>query len=884
MRVRPTETERRRLLAVRDYASIRPGRHPGLASTARVLAHVLDVPICVVGLIDDERVRVAARVGVEVDELPVEWARRLVETGEVVTVVDAADVPPFGPAVGRVRAWAAAPLRTETGAVVGVVLAADREPRAFSANHVAVLRAIANLLMTELEVSKRRHDRPLQNVIEAVERHFEALLRDASDTVAVLDADGDVVYCSPALLRLLGYDDDPALSASRLIHPDDVPLVVGQVTVALVRPGVTGPVEFRVAHADGLYHNFEAVFSNNFENPAVGGVVVYLRDTTERHRATALLEGEARALQLMAGSAPVSAVLESVIDLLEGLGPAGGRAVVRQYEPDRRTLTIAAAPNLPDTFVSAIREWPLDARRTPFTEAALTQAPVLAADLAASDAYDPGYRKAAVAHRLGALWVHPILARRSGRLLGTLGLYLAEPRPLSVEHEHLLETAAALVGLAFERVRAAAEDALAGDLMPRPEVIRRLDAVLDRAAGNAGKVAVLLLDLDRFKEVNEGLGQEGADRVLPVVSSRLSQVVRPHDLVARVAGDEFVVVCEGLVGELEAVGVAERINAALREPVRIEHHELRLTASIGIAMTHGAGDHAEALLRDADFALYHAKQRGRARFELFNENRRREAVARRQLESELERAIEGGELRVWLQPEIEIPSGRLMGFEALVRWEHPERGLLGPGAFIPQAERSGLIDRLGEWVLEEACRVGRLLRDDAGSDQARPVVSVNLSARQLSDPLLCDRVQAALSAGGLEPGDLCLELTESALMEDADLSLYALRSLKGLGVQLAIDDFGTGYSSLAYLRRFPIDSVKIDKSFVTGLGTRPEESAIVDAVLGLTRALGLSAIAEGVEEAHQHDELVRLGCMAAQGFLFSPPRPAAEVVQRHAQA
>jgi diguanylate cyclase (GGDEF)-like protein/PAS domain S-box-containing protein len=872
------EAERRRLVAVADYAGLAPGQ-AGLASAAQIVAHFLDVPVCAVGLIDGGRIRVVAGVGITDDELPAGWGLTplLLAGDEVLVVPDTSAERAFVQhAVLPVGAWAAAPLQTTDGAVIGAIFVADRKPRAFNANQVAVLDGMGRLLMTELEVRRQRHHNGSATVLKDVERHFESLLRDASDTVAVLDADGTVSYCSPGLQRLLGYDEtEPALSVSRLVHPDDMPLIVGSITVALVRSGVTGPVEFRLADGSGNWRTMEAVFSNNFDDPTVAGVVLYLRDITNRHRRSSLLSAEARVLEHIARAAPLEKVLNAVVALVELHAP-GARAVVRALDARQRTLSIAAAPNLPQTFVDAVRDWRLDMDNA--CSAVRSKPPVVISDVAAADDVAPAFRNAMLGHRLKAAWAMPVVSSVTGRMLGSVGVFLAETRAPDEEDVHLLRVAAGLVGLAFERLGEAVEvdEWAATGVVPRTELVRRLDAALARSTEAGGKVAVLLLDLDRFKEVNEGFGHEGGDMVLPLVTRRLADVVRPTDLVARVAGDEFVVVCEGLVGELEAVGVAERINIALREPVAIQRSEVRLTASIGIAMTHGVGDHAEALLRDADAALYQAKQRGRARFELFNESRRREAKDRRELEGELERALDTGELRVWFQPEMELPSGRLLGFEALVRWQHPERGLLSPAEFIPQAERSGLIDRLGAWVLDEACRFARKWQDARDGSQSF-MVAVNLSVRQLTDPLLAERVGEALADSGLPADELCLEITESALMDDADLSLGALRALKALGVRLAIDDFGTGYSSLAYLRRFPIDSVKIDRTFVSGLGSRVEDGAIVSAVLDLTRALGLSAIAEGVEKTGQRDELVRLGCGAAQGYLFSPPRPADEV-------
>ena len=787
------DTERRRRAAVAEYGPADPDNHAGISAASRLVAHFLDVPMAGVGLLRPCEIELCGCVGVDRHRVPRRWAAfdRLVELPDtgVVVLSDTADDPAFNHGPLHVASFAAAALRTPDGDVIGGVFAADQTPRHFTPTQLAILEGAAGLVMAEL-AARRQYVTP-----DPATRQFEWLLRDSSDSVAVLDHDGGIVWASPALQHELGYDLGVLAYASQLVHVEDLPLVVGAVAVAMARPGITGPIEFRMAHENGTWRTMEAVFSNCFDTPTVGGVAVYLRDVTDRSRHADILAAEARVLTGIARRYPLADVLRSIIDLVHGNIP-GAEVVV--------------------------------------------------------DVSAPG---------------HLIVKQRDGRSHSDI-------------EQRLIATASSLVALAFERQQSAPARGtrlISGTVVPRTELVTRVESVLVKAAVHREKVAVLLLDLDRFKEVNEGLGHDVGDRVLPLVATRLQEVVRPHDVVVRVAGDEFAVVCEGLVGELEAVGVAERINIALREPFRVGRHEVRVTASIGIALTHGEDDYAEALLRDADAALYNAKQRGRARFEVFNESRRREARARRELDGELERALEEGELRVWLQPEIELATGRLIGFEALVRWEHPQRGLLAPGEFIPQAERSGLIDRVGGWVLDEACRYGRQWRD-AHLGNGSFVVAVNLSARQLAAPDLPARVSTALAESGLEPHELCLELTESALMDDADASLTALRALKRLGVRLAIDDFGTGYSSLAYLRRFPIDAVKIDRSFVSGLGSRSEDAAIVTAVLSLTRALGLAAIAEGVEHLHQRDELVRLGCPTAQGFLFSPPRPAEEML------
>jgi diguanylate cyclase (GGDEF)-like protein len=417
-------------------------------------------------------------------------------------------------------------------------------------------------------------------------------------------------------------------------------------------------------------------------------------------------------------------------------------------------------------------------------------------------------------------------------------------------------------------VHQAFHDTLTG-LPNRALFLDRLGHALARSARRPASTAVLFLDLDRFKWVNDSLGHAAGDSLLVAAAERLRQVVRDEDTVARFGGDEFAVLCEDLSDETEAVTVAQRIIAAVASPIALGERHLALTASIGIALASGPGADPDVLLRDADSAMYRAKERGRDRIELFDDDMRARAMARVETESALRRALEVGELRVHFQPVVDLAGEVVVGVEALVRWQHPERGLVPPLEFIPVAEETGLIVPLGAHVLSEAChtiaRWNRRHRD-------RPAlsVSVNLSARQLSSPGLRDVVAATLAESGLPPELLCLEITESVLMEDADASREQLQALKEIGVTLSVDDFGTGYSSLLYLKRFPVDVLKIDRSFVSGLGTSTEDSAIVAGVVQLARALGLQSVAEGVEDPEQVRRLGGLGCDLAQGFYWSP--------------
>jgi diguanylate cyclase (GGDEF)-like protein len=401
----------------------------------------------------------------------------------------------------------------------------------------------------------------------------------------------------------------------------------------------------------------------------------------------------------------------------------------------------------------------------------------------------------------------------------------------------------------------------------------RLEQALERSARRGKFAAVLFLDLDRFKLVNDNLGHDHGDQLLVQVAERLRSCLRRVDTIARIGGDEFTVLLEDVGTPPDAALVAERIIEAFRASFRIENQEIFVGTSIGIALGgKDQGTTAQGLLRNADIAMYRAKANGRACFEVFKSSMRETVKGRLKMETELRRALDRGELRLHYQPQVDLRSARIVGLEALVRWEHPERGLVPPGSFIPIAEETGLILPIGRWVLETACRQASVWRADAeiGLDL---VMAVNLSPRQFRHPRLVQDVGQVLAESGLDASGLEVEITEGTAMGDADATVKTLEHLKAIGIRLAIDDFGTGYSSLGYLKRFPIDVLKVDRSFVSGLPANRGDAAIVRAVVGLTRALGLKAVAEGVETPEQLAELRGLGCDQGQGYLFGRPTP-----------
>src|SRR4051794_1222565 len=422
--------------------------------------------------------------------------------------------------------------------------------------------------------------------------------------------------------------------------------------------------------------------------------------------------------------------------------------------------------------------------------------------------------------------------------------------------------------------RQALHDSLTG-LPNRTLFHDRLAQALARASRGHGRVAVLYIDLDEFKLINDVYGHGAGDEVLRAAANLLESATRTGDIVARLGGDEFGVVCEPIPDAAEALATAQRLAAALDVPFGLRGHEITITTSIGIALSDDGVTDADQLLQDADIALYRAKEAGRDRVILFDDHLRAHSLRRIHLEEALRGALGAGELSLAYQPEVEIASGRLVGFEALLRWDHPILGSVPPDEFVPVAERSDLIHQIGKWVLDQAAQeaaVWQRLHPEMALK-----VSVNLSAKQLADARIIDNVREALATSELSPDRLCLEITESAVMDDARASAAMLHELKALGVELSIDDFGTGYSSLAYLKRFPVDFLKVDRTFVAGLGRDADDVVIVASVVELGRSLGVGVVAEGVETEEQLAQLRSIGCAQGQGYLWSHPLPSRKV-------
>jgi diguanylate cyclase (GGDEF)-like protein len=469
--------------------------------------------------------------------------------------------------------------------------------------------------------------------------------------------------------------------------------------------------------------------------------------------------------------------------------------------------------------------------------------------------------------------------REHGAVVGSLlvGTHV-EDRGYSEPEREILLAFAEHASLALNDARTVSDaihqalhDSLTG-LPNRSLLLDRLEQALARSRRSGNPVVLMFCDLDDFKTVNDSLGHAAGDELLIAAGKRLADCIRPGDTAARFGGDEFVLLFEGLE-RAELTGPAERVLTAMQKPFAIRGRDVVIGASVGIAT---GCDGAEEMLRNADLALYRAKAAGKGRFELFEPGMHAAMVERLELEGELRLALRRGELRLAYQPIVRLLDGAIAGVEALVRWQHPRRGLLAPASFIPIAEDSRLVVPLGRWVLENACRQAAAWSRDA-DDGRGPGVSVNLSGVELAEPGLCAQVASVLAETGLEPAQLTLELTETALVQDVELAISRLDELKSLGVRLAIDDFGTGYASLQHVRSFPIDMIKIAKPFIDEVARGSEHSAVARAIVDLGSSFRLQVVAEGIEAVAQRERLVALGCDLGQGFLFSRPVPAAEM-------
>jgi diguanylate cyclase (GGDEF)-like protein len=543
--------------------------------------------------------------------------------------------------------------------------------------------------------------------------------------------------------------------------------------------------------------------------------------------------------------------------------------------PDGKELLLVAAVGLPEELIGKTRV-PTD-YRSQSGYALATGNAVVVNDWSAETRFQQSELQAQQGMQSAAI----ILIKGKEEPFGVLGAGSRALHGFTEGDVNFMQAIANVLANAIERLRTeertqheALHDALTG-LPNRSLFLDRLEHALSVAARRETDIAVLFLDLDQFKLVNDSMGHAAGDELLAAVAPRIEQALRPGDTVARFGGDEFAVLAEDVGDERGATRIAERIAEVFTRPFILRDREHFVSASIGISIGSGAED-PEGLIRDADSALYRAKEHGRGGYEMFDEVMRSRVIEHMQTENDLRRALQREEFVIHYQPVVRLHDGSVASMEALIRWDHPERGLIGPVAFIPVAEESRLIVPIGRWVIEQACRQAAAWQE-LQPDSAPISVAVNLSARQLADPALIAHVEGSIRANGIEPSTLWLELTESTLLDDTIYVERTLNALRDLGVHLVLDDFGVGFSSLGYLKRLPLSMVKLDRTFVENVTDSPHDAAIVRAVSDMAETIGIGVVAEGVETEEQVRVARDLGCGYAQGFHFAEPVPASYV-------
>ena len=781
--------------------------------------------------------------GISIEAFP--WGLELVRRYTPLVVNRLDDVPPEGAAERAlleglgVCSLVIAPM-IERGELVGFVGVDTLEREtAWPPSIVGMLVQLASVLTAALgrrdaEEARHRADAELRSS----EERFRRLVQHSADLIIVTDASGHVTYASPAAERMLGFTPEEASEVNifDLVHPDDLREAADEFTGIMDRGGDAGePTLLRARRSDGTWLHVEVVGADLVDDAAVGGIVLNIRDVSERVPIEAAMrEGESR-LELAFDNAAIGMALGT---------------------PQGRFVRVNAA--LCDLLGMSTD----DLCRIGFAD--LTHPDDLAKNLDLHERLFAGeLRTYQMEKRFRHAEGHWVWTRVSVSLLRD-----EDGRPIySVDQvEDVTERKRIQDRLAYE----ATHDTLTG-LPLRKLLLDRLELALAGSRRRGTVVAALFVDLDNFKRVNDSLGHAAGDELLIMVGDRIRTAVREVDTPGRFGGDEFVVICPDLGDALDAVAVAERIRTQVERPFVVRGIEVFVAASVGIAISEPETD-AATLLRRADTAVYRAKDRGRNRFEIFDDELRATVAHRLDTEVALRRGLEFGELRLVYQPVVELPSGVVRGFEGLVRWARPGHGLVSPAGFLGIAEETGLIVPLGRQVLEIACEELAGWSNEPPGGRV-PALSVNLSARQLAQPGLVDEVRGVIANSGAPADKVTLEITETLLMHDTPQTIRTLHDLRDLGVALAIDDFGTGYSSLSYLRRLPVTVLKLDRSFVRELDSDREGSTIVAAVVDLAHALGLEIVAEGAETVGHVEELIALGCDLVQGFHLSPPVP-----------
>jgi len=705
--------------------------------------------------------------------------------------------------------------------------------------------------------------------------HLGAALQYATEGMIVTDRQFTILYASPFVERLHGASDGELVgrNIAEYVHPADVERNLAEFNRAREDGELVVHHQMRLRTAADQWIWVEATTSLTFD-PRVDGLVTNFRDITAERTAKARRDAVAEFGLWALRSASLPDVMQRATDLVTEFLGAEVATVYERLTTERDHIIARAWSGWPQSPVGLVAPAPPD---PPMGKTLATVDHFIVADYA-QEAPFPGKQMlddAGIKSSLG------VVVAGDGVPWGAIGAMSTQLDQFDEGDIAFGQAVANVLAAALGRARLDAElleQALRDPLTGLPNRALLNDRIARALAGlhrsPEERVAVLFVDIDNFKQVNDSLGHDAGDELLCEVGRRLRESVREEDTVARIGGDEFVIVTTLRSGLDDPLALAERIVASFHQPCQLTGSELYVTVSIGITISTGDGPGAADLLQDADVAMYEAKKLGRDRCVLYAGDLRAPLAVRASLEQDLHHALERDELMLYFQPVVNSDTGRNLGCEALLRWAHPERGLVSPGEFIPAMEETGMILPVGRWVIQRACQ--QLAQWQRDFERPDLTVSVNVSPRQLGDPELIPCIQRALTENGLTPSSLSIELTESTVVDDLERAQGTVEAIGALGVKLMIDDFGTGYSSLSYLTRLPVSVIKIDRSFITHICDDFGDQAIVRAVTTLAHDLGMFTVAEGVETACQLAVVRGLGCNLIQGFYYSRPLPASE--------
>ncbi|MBO1513998.1 EAL domain-containing protein [Metabacillus bambusae] len=693
------------------------------------------------------------------------------------------------------------------------------------------------------------------------------------DATYAMLPDGNFILFNEAACELTGYTSEEVIgeSYSKVIDPDFLDMTRCQFNEAL--SGKNTRFQSVLRTKNGERKTVSILIVPIFIDHEIKGIIGVTKDITEQIMLETLRHGQNKILQMITKNKPYQTVLDGITLLFEKISNQNGKCAIMLVDESGTKLVCGSAPSLPEKYAEILNNLSIGENTGPCGTAAFSKQTVIVEDTQSNILWDK-FKDTALQFNLLACWSVPLLDDNDN-VLGTFAIYYDECRSPDERDLQLLQEASYLSGIAIQHYKTkerinhlAFHDPLTG-LPNRRLFDEKVELVLERSKQTMTKSSVLFIDLDRFKNINDTYGHDIGDLLLIEVSKRLKNCLRNNDVIARQGGDEFTILLEHSPIET-AKEVGDRIIHTLEHSFKIQGIETFVSPSVGISVYPDHGKSSTELLKKADAAMYHAKKDGGNNYKFHDEALEKQNNARLYIENHLHKALEKNEFSLHYQPKIELSTQKIIGVEALIRWENPTLGMVPPDKFIPIAEETGLIIPIGEWVIKKACEQLKLWKAEGILSEL--TIAVNISIRQFFNPNLVSLIEETINETGIDPFLLDIEITESMTM-NVEMATEILKDLKKLGVKISIDDFGTGYSSFNYLKHFPIDYIKIDKSFIKDITIDDQSKNIVNVFFQLAKAIGFRIVAEGVETKEQLDMLKTLNCNEVQGYLFSKPLP-----------